>query len=222
MAFVGNAALVHAAGRREQRTATYFRALAVQGAEDLSAGDAVGVAQPAGAAHRAQQHVHRAVGRRIWRAMLVMMAIGALVVLLRSRRALVTLIAAFGPYLVFDVLFQEAVTSRYALPMVVPFTYLVIRGLLAMPRPVATGGAAIAIAACLWPGLNDVRAYASAPAPGFVMLDDMAAAKSSSGFVLAMHRREDIDFRRSLQWSANAPLPSSASRRRRSGSGWKS
>ena len=34
--------------------------------------------------------------------------------------ALVTLLVAFGPYLVFDLLFQETITTRYALPLVIP------------------------------------------------------------------------------------------------------
>ena len=37
---------------------------------------------------------------------------------------LVWLVAAFGPYFAFDLLFQEMVTTRYALPLVVPWRFL--------------------------------------------------------------------------------------------------
>ena len=39
------------------------------------------------------------------------------------RVAAATLAAAFGPYLIFDMLFQETVTTRYALPLVVPVAF---------------------------------------------------------------------------------------------------
>ena len=58
-------------------------------------------------------------------------ATGLLVMFLRARNALAVLAVAFGPYLVFDVLFQETFTTRYALPLVVPMAYLAVRG----PRP---------------------------------------------------------------------------------------
>ena len=40
---------------------------------------------------------------------------------------LALLTAAFAPYLVFDLLFQETITTRYALPLVVPVAYLGVR-----------------------------------------------------------------------------------------------
>src|SRR5207247_173849 len=38
-----------------------------------------------------------------------------------------TLVLAFVPYLLFDLLFQETVTTRYALPLVPPMAYLAVR-----------------------------------------------------------------------------------------------
>ncbi len=64
-------------------------------------------------------------------------------------RVAVTLAAAFGPYLIFDMLFQETVTTRYALPLVVPVAFLAASGLgAAAPRWgvwAAAGVAAIAL-----------------------------------------------------------------------------
>ena len=48
--------------------------------------------------------------------------------------SLLTLAVAFGPYVVFDLLFQETITTRYALPLVVPVGYLAVRGASALPR----------------------------------------------------------------------------------------
>src|SRR6266850_2580224 len=56
-------------------------------------------------------------------------AIGALVMLLREWRALLVLVLAFVPYLLFHVLFQETITVRYALPVLVPIAWLAARGI---------------------------------------------------------------------------------------------
>jgi len=55
--------------------------------------------------------------------------VGAIVLLWKGRRALVAIVAAFVPYLAFHLFFQETVTTRYALPLVVPTAYLATRGL---------------------------------------------------------------------------------------------
>jgi hypothetical protein len=75
--------------------------------------------------------------------------VGAGVVLARRRRALWFLVAAFGPYAVFHLLFQELVTTRYALPLLVPVVYLAVRGLWLLGRvpatAIAVGGAIVAL-----------------------------------------------------------------------------
>ena len=48
--------------------------------------------------------------------------------------ALIAIIAGFGPYLAFHLFFQETVTTRYALPLVVPVAYLAARGFMAPAR----------------------------------------------------------------------------------------
>jgi len=134
--------------------------------------------------------------------------LGAVVLLFRSWRALLTLAVAFGPYLVFDLLFQESVTTRYALPLVIPFGFLATRGLAALPRQAGLALAGVLIAASVWPGVRDLKAYAAQKAPAFRMLDEMAsAARSGERFVLAAHRREEFDMRRPLQWDEHAPKP---------------
>jgi len=61
-----------------------------------------------------------------------------------SESGLLTLVFAFGPYVAFDLLFQEAITTRYALPIVIPVSYLAIRGASLMP-PTPAMGLALAI-----------------------------------------------------------------------------
>ena len=132
----------------------------------------------------------------------------------RQRRALALLAVAFGPYLVFDLLFQETFTSRYALPLVVPIAYLAVAGLRLLPCDI---GLAVAIAA------GDVLARTSAaprsppiraqPAPAFRLLDDMRAAASTASRppVLAPDRRECVRPARPRKWLGDCV----AARRRR-------
>ena len=45
----------------------------------------------------------------------------------KSPRALMIFLVAFAPYTIFHFLFQETTTMRYALPVVVPMAYLIVR-----------------------------------------------------------------------------------------------
>ncbi len=124
-------------------------------------------------------------------------ALGAFRLVRQRSHALVTLTVAFGPYLVFDLLFQETFTSRYALPLVVPMAYLAVGGLRLLPWDM---GLAVAVAVAMFDahvGGTSVAAYARAKAPVFRLLDDMRAAASSAAPspVLAMDRREASDMR---------------------------
>jgi hypothetical protein len=121
-----------------------------------------------------------------------------------ARPALATLAVAFGPYLIFDLLFQETVTTRYALPLVVPVAYLAVRGAskipssAVMPAIVALAGFNVFIDA------SALHGYSRMEAPAFRLLADMHAAsdrrKPPLTPVLAMHRRDDFDMRRPIAW----------------------
>jgi hypothetical protein len=119
----------------------------------------------------------------------------------RGRPELVTLAVAFGPYLLFDLLFQETVTTRYALPLVVPMAFLAVQGLEFTGRVPA-----VVLSLCLASfnahiGGISIAAYAREKAPAFRMLDDMAEAPVSAvPPTLAMDRRLDLDLRRPIQW----------------------
>jgi hypothetical protein len=139
----------------------------------------------------------------IWPAALVVLGaslLGFLVAWRREPTRLVTLAIAFGPYLVFDVLFQETFTSRYALPLVIPTAFLAVRGLRTLPA----AGATVAVAALLmWNahvGGRSVAALGREPAPAFRLLADMRAATGEGVPVLAPDRRQSFDLRRPLVW----------------------
>ncbi len=131
---------------------------------------------------------------------LTLASAGALVLIRRDRRALVLMAAAFGPYLVFDILFQETFTVRYALPVVVPVAGLAAAGLRALPAPAALAAAAAVAMTGAHLGGRSVAAYSRTPAPVFRMLADMRAPAAAANPVLAPDRRHSFDLRRPLRW----------------------
>jgi len=132
-------------------------------------------------------------------------AAGIVRLAVRERQTLIVLAAAFGPYLVFDLLFQETFTGRYALPLVVPLAYLAVSGLRALPWDT---GLAIAVALsmfCAHVGGTSIAAYSRTPAPAFRLLDAMTSAFGDGATpVLAMDRRESLDLRRPMKWRGEA------------------
>ena len=60
-------------------------------------------------------------------------AIGMLALLWRSRRAAILIITLALPYAVFHLLFQETVTTRYALPLIPVIAFLAVEGISADP-----------------------------------------------------------------------------------------
>ena len=186
--------------------AAYLRALAAQGSEDLT-----------GVTMLATSPSPRQLARAVYYACIapwaawplgaavVIAALVGLVLLARSgRRSLLILAVAFGPYAAFDILFQEMVTTRYALPLVVPTAFLAVRGTAALPNRVGSLMTVAAAAASLMLTGPAVMAYASTPAPAFRLLDAMGAVANTTAAderpVLAMHRRQALDLRRPLAW----------------------
>jgi hypothetical protein len=137
---------------------------------------------------------------------LLLALVGLLSVGRRAPRAAAWLAAGFGPYLLFDLLFQETFTGRYALPLVVPMAYLAVEGTRRLPR---RSGMAVAIAIAMFSahvGGTSIAAYSRQQAPAFQLLGDMRTVARSlrDPPVLAMDRRESLDFRRPIAWVAAA------------------
>src|SRR6185436_3036356 len=89
--------------------AAYWRALFNQGAEDLTGIQMLWTRPNIRTLVDALYYALVAPWAVWWIAavVLVLSMLGAVVLLLRNRRALAVLLAAFGPYFVFDLLFQE-------------------------------------------------------------------------------------------------------------------
>ncbi len=141
---------------------------------------------------------------------LLLAALGFGRLAVRRRQALLVVSAAFGPYLVFDLLFQETFTSRYALPLVVPLAYLATEGARILPWRLGLLVVAPVVMFDAHVGGTSLAAYASQKAPAFRLLDDMVATDRREAPVLAMDRRQSFDFRRPLVWAGKA-LPVFAS-----------
>src|SRR5207344_310217 len=97
-----------------------------------------------------------------------------------------------------------------ALPLVVPVAYLAMRGASLMTEtPAMAIGLAIVVASAF---VDDgaLYGYAQMDAPAFRLLADMHAAAPPSGGpapVLAMHRKDEYDMRRPIQWIGAAMPP---------------
>lgn len=122
-------------------------------------------------------------------------AIGMLVLLWRARRAAILLIALALPYAVFHLVFQETVTTRYALPLMPIVAFLAVRGLqeiirkigrepfsaqsreegsrlLCLPDPTTVGVAALVIWSLVLT-LPATRVYAREGSPAFAALNEL-------------------------------------------------
>lgn len=143
--------------------------------------------------------------------MVALATAGVVVVFRRSPRVLTILVVAFGPYLIFDRLFQENITTRYALPLVIPIAYLAVRALFAVGRAGGIAAVAVVIAAFVYVDDTAIYRYAQMEAPAFRMLADMRQSVSGSPSpvppVLAMHRRESFDMRRPITWVGDRMPP---------------
>jgi hypothetical protein len=187
--------------------AAYGRAVFNQGAEDLSGVQMLWTTRTPRQALIAFNSAFVAPWGGVWVAAVVLIlgTIGAVRLYRARRSALFTMAVAFGPYLVFDLLFQESVTTRYALPLVVPVAFLAACGIF-VAGPTAGMVLAVALAAFdAHIGGLSVASYASEPAPAFRLLGDMRQSSSAARAdapVLAMHRREDLDLRRPMVWAS--------------------
>jgi hypothetical protein len=184
--------------------AAYVRALFSQGAEDLTGVQMLWTTPTVRQLARSIYFAFVAPWA-VWQvaaAVLVAALGGVFFLARRAPRTLAVLAIAFGPYLLLDLLFQETVTTRYALPLVPLTAYLAVRGVRALGV-----APAVAIAGCLAAfnahvGGTSVAAYSRQKAPVFRMLDDMehAAPQTSGVLTLAMDRRQQFDLRRPIVW----------------------
>ena len=117
----------------------------------------------------------------------VLAAAGCVRAAVRAPRMLVLLVAAFGPYALFHLLFQETRTQRYALPLVVPMALMVVyaaRGLGRSAPAAVTAALAVVFLALTLPA---TRAYARDGSPAFRLFEAAVADAAESPEVIGMH-----------------------------------
>ena len=118
---------------------------------------------------------------------------------------------AFGPYTLFHLVFQETVTVRYALPLVVPVAFFAARALAPAGRAANFVAAPIA-AASLVIAMPGLMAYARDPHPAFRAIADAERRAAAAGpGIVASH----FELLRPLQAAADASLPVVESRPQR-------
>jgi len=119
-----------------------------------------------------------------------------------SRRALATILVSFSPYLVFHLLYQESVTLRYALPMVVPVAGLATAAISMARVRYAAVVAAVLAAASLWIVQPPLQSYAREGSGLFRAFQDMVRAVPASPEppVLRMHHQVWWGVQRELDW----------------------
>jgi Protein of unknown function (DUF2723) len=138
--------------------------------------------------------------------MLSLAAAGAWLLLIRSRRTLGLLLLAFAPYAVFHLLFQEPLTTRYALPLVPLLAYLVATVLSeARPRVAAIGTAALAVAGLVF-AMPATTAFGRETSPVFAMLSEMRMLQERGASpTIGMHRRVFTESRRARAYAGEVP-----------------
>jgi len=133
---------------------------------------------------------------------LVLALCGLGVLAWRKRPVLGVVIVAFLPYLALHLAFQETVTIRYALPVLVPVAGLAVASLEAIGSQVAAFGATWLVAVSLAFATPQLDLYVRDGAPVFRAFRDMHAAweRSPQRPVLKMHHQVWWGVRRIIDW----------------------
>jgi hypothetical protein len=121
----------------------------------------------------------------------------------------VVLAVVFGPYLVFHLLFQETLTVRYALPLVLPVAILAAVTIAHARTRVALAATAAIVMVALSLGVPAGAAFSRIESPFTAALAEMKLlASRGSNPVVGMHRRVWSESRRARPWYG--PLPGRA------------
>ncbi|HEY0873780.1 MAG TPA: hypothetical protein VGD94_09930 [Vicinamibacterales bacterium] len=128
-----------------------------------------------------------------WIVMAVALA-GAVRMMVRAPAAFGVLMLAFGPYAVFHLLFHETLTTRYAVPLVVPVAVLAVFAFSIHRRVLHLGSAAL-VAWSLAFAVPQGMTYARIASPSADAMRD-AVERTHGDSVLAMH----AVFRRTDDW----------------------
>jgi hypothetical protein len=121
-------------------------------------------------------------------------AVGMAALFWRARRAAILVVALAVPYALFHLVFQETVTTRYALPLIPVMALLAVRGLEALEkgvRPFPLSAAAVA-AIVIWSlalTLPAASVYAHEGSPAFAALAELhRALERNPDAAIGMHQ----------------------------------
>jgi hypothetical protein len=120
---------------------------------------------------------------------LALAVIGAAVLAVRHRSALLLLLTGFVPYGLFHLVFQETVTVRYALPLLPASIYMAVRALDAIRARWMPFAAGALVVVSLGYTLPLQVAYARDVSPAFKALEALRARlQTSGGMAVGMHQ----------------------------------
>jgi len=140
---------------------------------------------------------------------LALAAVGLVRAAWRLPRALLAATIAFLPYALFHILFQETITTRYALPLIPPVAWLAgigvsaLAGRLALPLVLVVS---ISGVVQVWPASVDYHEGGSPASRLVTSLVDEAQRRRQAP-LLAMHQRIDLDTRRAFSWMLEGRQP---------------
>ena len=179
----------------------YARALGSQAGEDFSGVVMLWTTRTKAAALDAAMYSFLwPWGHPVAGAIVIVIALGgAIRSLWAMPRALALLLVAYVPYAVFHLLFQETITVRYALPLVIPVAFLFVCALDWGRGTAAVLGttAVVAWSTALW--VPAMVAYGAQPSPAFRALVEATrtdAGPSNQGRVVGLHAVA----RRTVDW----------------------
>lgn len=120
----------------------------------------------------------------------------------RQQRVLGVVCLAFVPYLLFHLAFQETVTIRYALPLVIPVSGLAVVGLASLGERFAMAATAAVVVTSLVLGEPRLAAYSHEGAAVFRAFQSMQRASVSmpESPIIKMHHQVWWGVRRVADW----------------------
>lgn len=184
--------------------ANYLRAVRAQGDQDLSGVELLVTMPSARLFGDALERtfVNPWFEETLGHVILVLAVIGIVVLARRQRRALGLMALSFLPYLLFHLAFQETVTTRYALPTMVPVTGLAVVGLLTAGSRVAVGATVALAAVSLFFVQPLLAAYSREGSPVFRGFQAMRAAVAAEPARprVHMHNQVWLGLRRGAEW----------------------
>jgi hypothetical protein len=122
-------------------------------------------------------------------------AVGMIFLLWRAPRAALLVVVLGVPYLIFHLVFQETITTRYALPLIPLIAFLAVHGLRALVATIipARNAAAVPVAIIvIWSlalTLPAARVYAREGSPAFAAIRDLSKAlRTTPQAAIGMHQ----------------------------------